>query len=125
MKEPNVNDLIEYMPRAVFEEFVAWGGSIWGIKRPLVKRWIATSTHPFVEAWCDYVRRYARWVYAAAEKRQGIMNGAAPEYFGKQNGLVRNRGVIDPVLMAFNRKCFKDPEAIQDTQQKEPKLFIK
>jgi hypothetical protein len=125
MIKPNVNDLIPYMPAAVFREFVLGGGEIMGIKAPAVEHWLSTSTQPFVEAWCDYVRRYVSWQYRLAERRQKIMNDSATEYYGKQNGHVRNKGVIDPVIMAHNRKCFDSPEAIRDTKQKEPKLFIK
>jgi len=125
MIKPNVNDLIPYMPTAVLREFVAHGGDIWGIQAPSVKRWLQKSTHPFVEAWCDYVRRYVDWVYTAALKRQRIMNDAAPEFYGNGNSRVRTVGVHDPVLRAFNPKCFEDQEAINDTKKQEPKLFIK
>ncbi len=90
-----------------------------------LKKWLETSTIPEVEKWRTDLKAYARAQYERGLRRQKIMNDAAGEFYGGENGLIRHRGVIDPVVMAHNRKCFDNPEAIRDTEKKEPKLFIK
>lgn len=125
MEHLSVDNLIPIMPETVREEYMLAGdASIFGFS-PLVKHWLQTSQDPRVEKWRNDLREYTRRAYREAMRRQKKMNEAAPEFYeGTGKRPIRTKAVIDPVLMAFNRKCFKDPGAILDTQRKEPKLFI-
>jgi len=124
MKKPELDDLLPIMPATVREEYIASGGAIVGMP-PLVKHWLTTSTDWRVEKFVQDVKAYVAWMYRAALRRQKIMNDCAGELHANGNKVVRTRAVIDPVLKAFNKKCFTDQHAIEDTKRKEPRIFIR
>ena len=124
MRKPDLDELIPIMPSTVLQEYISAGAGIVGIP-PLTKHWLETSSDIRVERWVENLKRYVAWAYRKALRRQQAMIPAAQELYGsQQRGLVRNRGVIDPVLKAFNKQCFSDPGRLKDTMTKEPKLFI-
>lgn len=111
------------MPSTVLEEYIGTGAGIMGFS-PLVEHWLTTSAHPEVERFVNDLKTYTVNTYRAALKRQQVINDHAGEYYKNGNKNVRMRGVIDPILKAYNQKCFEDPHAINDTERKEPRLFI-
>ena len=126
MEHLDVYNLVPVMPEHIrYCLRVNGDPSVTGFWVADLKKWLETSTHPVVEKWRTDLKAETKRQYERGLRRQKVMSDAAGEFYGGNNGLIRNRGVIDPIVMAHNRKCFETPEAIRDTERKEPKLFIK
>src|SRR5205807_9087379 len=96
----SIDNLIEFMPPSVKEEFFLHGdASIFGFS-PGVKRWLLTSEHPRVERWRDDLKRHTIRETEAALKRQEKMAEVAREAYANAKGSIRHVAVIDPVLKA-------------------------
>jgi hypothetical protein len=125
----SVDNLIDYMPQTVKEEFYLHGdASIFGFS-PGVKHWLKTSEHPRVERWRNDLRRHTVREAGAALQRQEKMSEYAREAYANAKKSIRTRAVLDPVLKAHmaslhGRYIWTNRAAIADTERHAPKLFF-
>ena len=125
---PHADELIPFMPATVREEYFAHDPEVEGFT-PTVKAWIMQSKIPFVEKWVERLRKWSADQLGIALREQGKMNDAARELYGNENGAIRHRAVIHPVIkrhmeIQHGRTIFHDPAALADTAKRAPKIFL-